>query len=279
MTTFAVIERNSTKPFNPLLGETFEYCGPNFKFLAEQVSHHPPVTALHCVGDSGYQIYSCNRAKTKFTGKSLNVAQMHRYYVELAPHGEKYECSLPTVSANNLIIGTPYLDLFGPTTIKNLSRPGDTCIINFHPRGWSASSYYKLDGDVFRAGNKKESIYKFEGKWNEGASLINVKTGEKETIWKKNPYPDQWEYMYGFTRFMLQMNYFPKRLRNLVAPTDTRWRPDQRALENGDIPLATIEKNRLEEKQRAVRKYKEKLGIEHQSVYFDEWHNPEDESI
>ena len=44
-----------------------------------------------------------------------------------------------------------------------------------------------------------------------------------------------------------------------MAPTDTRRRPDQRALENGDMKLATSEKNRLEEKQRAVRKYREKM--------------------
>ena len=63
--------------------------------------------------------------------------------------------------------------------------------------------------------------------------------------------------MYGLSHFSLQLNYFPKRLHNVVAPTDTRRRPDQRALENGDMKLATYEKDRLENKQRAVRKYKE----------------------
>lgn len=201
---------------------------------------------------------------------------MHKYYVELIPYGEKYEITMPTVSAHNLIIGTPYLDLHGQQTIKNLTNPSENAVITFHPRGWSSSSYYKIDGEITR-GPKKEVLYKFDGKWSEGATLINAKTNEKETIWVKNPYPDQWEYMYGFTRFMLQMNYFPRQLIKQVAPTDTRWRPDQRALENGDIPLATQEKNRLEEKQRAVRKYKEKMGIEHQPSYFDEWKNPTDD--
>jgi hypothetical protein len=38
------------KPFNPLLGETFEYIDPKRKFmyLSEQVSHHPPVSAFEC---------------------------------------------------------------------------------------------------------------------------------------------------------------------------------------------------------------------------------------
>jgi hypothetical protein len=82
--------------------------------------------------------------------------------------------------------------------------------------------------------------------------------------------------MYGMSHFMLQLNYFPKQLRQLIAPTDTRWRPDQRYLENGEMNVAAEEKNRLEEKQRAVRKYNEKNKIEHKPVYFEEWPNPDD---
>lgn len=34
-----------SKPFNPILGETFEMKSKNWKFIAEQVSHHPPISA------------------------------------------------------------------------------------------------------------------------------------------------------------------------------------------------------------------------------------------
>lgn len=35
------------KPFNPLLGETYEYVRPDkgYRFFIEQVSHHPPIGA------------------------------------------------------------------------------------------------------------------------------------------------------------------------------------------------------------------------------------------
>ncbi len=65
-------------------------------------------------------------------------------------------------------------------------------------------------------------------------------------------------------------------MRPLLPPTDCRFRPDQRALENGDFKFAADEKTRLEEKQRAIRKYKEKSKIEHKPAYFEEWKNPED---
>jgi hypothetical protein len=82
--------------------------------------------------------------------------------------------------------------------------------------------------------------------------------------------------MYGMTYHQLQFNYLPEKLVPALPPTDTRFRPDQRALENGDFKLAESEKHRLEEKQRAVRKYNEKNGIEPKPYYFDEWQNPED---
>lgn len=39
------------KPFNPLLHETYELIHPKFKFIAEQVSHHPPISAAYCYND------------------------------------------------------------------------------------------------------------------------------------------------------------------------------------------------------------------------------------
>jgi len=48
------------------------------------------------------------------------------------------------------------------------------------------------------------------------------------------------------SEFSLQLNNFPPSLQQLVAPTDSRRRPDQRALEDGDIALAGERKNLLE---------------------------------
>lgn len=42
-TNFAGTRNRLFKPFNPLLGETYELIGSDFKIYGEQVSHHPPV--------------------------------------------------------------------------------------------------------------------------------------------------------------------------------------------------------------------------------------------
>ncbi len=88
-------------------------------------------------------------------------------------------------------------------------------------------------------------MYTIEGNWNDKVCLVDQK-GVSTQIWKKNPYPANSDSMYGMSHFSIQLNYFPKRLHNVVAPTDTRRRPDQRALENGDMKTAAAEKDRLE---------------------------------
>jgi len=54
--------------------------------------------------------------------------------------------------------------------------------------------------------------------------------------------------MYNFTYFTLQLNYLPPGLKERLPPSDSRLRPDQRALEEGDLIKAASEKARLEDK-------------------------------
>lgn len=61
-----------------------------------------------------------------------------------------------------------------------------------------------------------------------------------------------------------------------LPPTDTRRRPDQRLLEVGDMIQASKEKDRLEVKQRKVRKHREENKIEYKPNYFKEWYNHQD---
>jgi hypothetical protein len=58
-----------------------------------------------------------------------------------------------------------------------------------------------------------------------------------------------------------------KKTRPPLPPTDSRFRPDIRKMEEGDIDLAGQEKNRLEEKQRQARRIMEKNREEWQPRY------------
>ncbi|KAL5973340.1 Oxysterol-binding protein-related protein 3A [Asimina triloba] len=66
------------KPFNPILGETYEMVNHGgITFLAEQVSHHPPMCAGHAENDHfTYDLTS--KLKTKFLGNSVDVYPVGR---------------------------------------------------------------------------------------------------------------------------------------------------------------------------------------------------------
>lgn len=63
---------------------------------------------------------------------------------------------------------------------------------------------------------------------------------------------DSYKY-YNFTELACQLNEPEEG----IAPTDSRFRPDQRLMENGQWDEANAEKLRLEEKQRLVRRARE----------------------
>ena len=54
--------------------------------------------------------------------------------------------------------------------------------------------------------------------------------------------------MYGFSNFSINLNYCDDEMRKTLPPTDTRRRPDQRYMEEGNYDMAAEEKHRLEEK-------------------------------
>lgn len=78
--------------------------------------------------------------------------------------------------------------------------------------------------------------------------------------------PDHQRY-YGFTRFAMELNELGPD-GHLLPPTDTRLRPDQRALEEGDINAAEQLKLQLENAQRDRRKQREEMNIQHEPKWF-----------
>ena len=65
------------------------------------------------------------------------------------------------------------------------------------------------------------------------------------------------ESRYFFSTLALTLN----ELEEGVAPTDSRRRPDQRLMEDGRWDEANAEKQRLEEKQRTVRREREREAV------------------
>ncbi|EGR30773.1 oxysterol-binding protein, putative [Ichthyophthirius multifiliis] len=257
------------KPFNPLLGETFEYVDDlkGYKFISEQVSHHPPISAG--IGESKNFIFQGDsNIKNQFWGKSFEVKPLGHFHIFLKRNKWDITFKKCTTAVKNIFIGQMYIDHYGVMEFKNHTT-GDFGELNFQEKGaWSDKGQYQIEGWV----NNKDNIcaYKLNGKWNSDLICKNVNTGESLVVWKRYQLPVGSEKYYQYTLYAMQLNNLNKENIKWICPTDSRLRPDQRALEYGLLDIAADEKFRLEQKQRARRKENELSGKQHDIVFFEQ---------
>ncbi|WFD32048.1 hypothetical protein MSPP1_003090 [Malassezia sp. CBS 17886] len=185
------------KPFNPLLGETFEYARPDrgYRYVSEQVSHHPPISA--CFAESGsWEYMGCVDAKSKFLGRSFEIRPTGVAHVELkvppawvpeakraslrrAPHNadkvlEHFSWNKVTTSVSGFIVGAPTIDHYGDMTVVN-HVTGDKCVLKFMPRGWRSADAREIRGEVYNANG--QVVWEIAGRWN--SQLVARRVGSE----------------------------------------------------------------------------------------------------
>ena len=259
-------QRSTRKPFNPLLGETFECVRADRKlnFIAEKVVHRPPVTASYAYG-AGWRTTAAGTVKNKFWGKSLELIAEGTEVVELDT-GDKYNIVKPSSFMRNLLAGTKYLEHVGEMTITNI-KTDEHLVIQFKEGSMfgGAANRNHIEGTVYDANQAKVGFIK--GRWDESVARITVK-GKSEPLWEAEKMPHNASDYYGFTYFAMSLNEITDDIRHVLPPTDSRFRPDQRALEDGDADAAEELKLKLENEQRVRRKVLEETGEKHQPQWF-----------
>uniref|UniRef100_A0AAY5EDN6 Oxysterol-binding protein n=1 Tax=Electrophorus electricus TaxID=8005 RepID=A0AAY5EDN6_ELEEL len=251
--------RAGGKPFNPLLGETYECERPEkgFRFIAEQVSHHPPISACHA-DSKNFIFWQDMRWKNKFWGKSMEIVPVGTTHVVLPGLGDHYEWNKVTSCIHNIMSGQRWIEHYGELSIKNAKSNICQCKVTFKV------SVNEVDGSVLD--QKGKVIHKLFGKWHESIYWGNPPTAT--CVWRANPMPPEHEQYYGFTKFALELNELDAQTKPLLPPTDTRLRLDQRLLEEGNVEEAEIQKQRIEQMQRDRRKVLEENDMEHEPRFF-----------
>uniref|UniRef100_F6Q0I4 Oxysterol-binding protein n=1 Tax=Monodelphis domestica TaxID=13616 RepID=F6Q0I4_MONDO len=268
---FAVSAYSSTyhragcKPFNPVLGETYECERPDrgFRFISEQVSHHPPISACHAESDN-FIFWQDMKWKNKFWGKSLEIVPVGTVNVRLPRFGDHFEWNKVTSCIHNILSGQRWIEHYGEVLIRNTQDSSCHCKITFCKAKYWSSSVHEVQGAVFSRSGRV--IHRLFGKWHEG--LYRGPPPGGQCIWKPNLMPQDHERNFGFTQFALELNELTAELKRSLPSTDTRLRPDQRYLEEGNIQAAESQKRRIEQLQRDRRKVMEENNITHQARFF-----------
>ena len=274
LSAYAFSQYRTLKSFNPILGESFEYVDNDLgvRLYCEQVSHHPPISACFAEGN-GFHIYSNTHAETKFMLMKgcLEFIPVGKTVVNLHNFNETYLYTKPRIGVKNLIFGKTHLDCYGTLEVLN-RRTGDTLILELFEEG-SKHKHGSFKGTVKTVSG--ELKLKLEGNLMEQLDVVFMSSSNeeegRETLWKRiDDQNSNDESKYFFTKYMANLNNINDELRDILPPTDSRFRSDQRALEEQNIELAEEEKKRLEQKQREARKYREKNNIKYESMYFKE---------
>ena len=177
------IKRRTKKTFNPMLGETYELVMEDFKYISEQVSHHPPISAYHVEGDRfcvfGYQCSISNFVKSSPSG-TMHIKPLEnsiQNYV-LGKHGDFITLSKPDIKIYNIIFGTMYADLFG--SIKGINHAtGERSEIKLFSKGLKS----KIEGSIYDP--KGKEVIKITGSWIDQISIKDLRTNSTEVVWKE----------------------------------------------------------------------------------------------
>lgn len=253
---YAATAQRPSKPFNPLLGETFDLILPDrgLAVIAEQVSHHPPVSALHAIGH-GWKYHTAHKVRSRFHPNSLEVWPEGSVHIEF-DDGDHYVYEQAHTFVHNIILGDLWIDNGGTITIRDVARKRFCAVIKLR----SGSSFFgetktrgEVVGKVIRASNGKDSsaktLRKISGNWNRELKI------DGRVVWRVKARPGRRATGgYSMTDWAWAMNSVGDGIEHVLPCTDSRFRPDQRLLEDGFHRNASAEKDRLEAAQRRRRR-------------------------
>lgn len=284
-----VKERAARKPFNPMLGETFELIRhegnktdqPAYRFVAEKVTHHPVGMAWQANSLSGsWSIAQSMRPVQKFWGKSVELntegkmrLSLHKVCGMSSPSAnddrhtksvsEHYTWTQPTTYLRNVIAGEKYVEPTGSMTIAN-EVTGARAVATFKASGLFSGRSEDVTVAFYAPNSSTPLSHTLTGKWT--TALTRSDTGAE--IWHAGPLVPDAAKVWGFPVFSAQLNEVTAIEDNKMAPTDSRLRPDQRAFEAGELDKAEGLKAKLEERQRSRRKVLENHGGTYEPRFF-----------
>uniref|UniRef100_A0A8C6QXF3 Oxysterol-binding protein n=1 Tax=Nannospalax galili TaxID=1026970 RepID=A0A8C6QXF3_NANGA len=271
------------KPYNPIIGENF-HCSwevpkdkvksrrtpsqspvgfhehpmakdPSksykLRFVAEQVSHHPPISCFYCeCKEKRLCVNTHVWTKSKFMGMSVGVSMIGEGILRLLDYGEEYIFTLPSAYARS-ILTVPWVELGGKVNIS-CAKTGYSATVIFHTKPFYGGKVHRVTAEV-KHNPTNTIVCKAHGEWN-GTLEFTYSNGETKVI------------------DTTTLSVYPKKIRPLEkqGPMESRklWQDVTRYLRMGDIDKATEQKRRLEEKQRVEERKRESLRKPWRPKYF-----------
>ncbi|KAH7368979.1 oxysterol-binding protein [Plectosphaerella cucumerina] len=247
------------KPLNPILGEIFScYWDLPDKtrayYIAEQTSHHPPKSSYFYMAPQHHvRVDGTLKPRSRFLGNS--AASIMEGIAILSflnrgakgTKGEQYIITQPNMYARGILFGKMKYELGDHSFVRcpELDLVAD---LDFKTKGWVGGTYNAIGGYIKRE-STDEILYELSGLWSDEMFIKDVRTGHKEMFFN------------GRTA---------KPSEPLVRPIEEQeeresqklWQTTVQAVKDKNHELATDEKTKIEDRQRAEREARASEGVE-----------------
>lgn len=247
------------KPLNAFLGEIFlghwknEEIGET-RLVAEQVSHHPPVTCCYLWNDKhGVRAQGFTQQEITFSG-NVNIKQKGYALLHLDRFDEDYLIPVPNIKVKGLLSGTPYPELAGEYSL--ISSNGYISHLKFTGKSFFGSGQKNgLEARLYHADNPNETLYTVKGAWNGKLTFHDERSGEEVDKFDVN----------DLDSVDIETEHLADQ-----DPWESRkaWGEVISSLHSGDMKRVAAAKSRLEEGQRKMRADEEARGDHWKTVFF-----------
>ncbi|KAL9675055.1 hypothetical protein QQ045_003255 [Rhodiola kirilowii] len=235
-------------PYNPILGETHHGSRGTLNVLVEQVSHHPPVSALHATDEkANVEVIICEHQVPKFYGTSIEVEAKGTWILNLLNHAESYVLNSPKLSIKFLPV--PLVEWVGTIRVQCADSGLEA---EFTFKGSSIFSRKQnqkmIKGRIFESSSLK-TIFEINGHWDRTVSIKNVRDGTEKIIYNAT------ESMSGLKSPIIQ---HPKEV--LKTESARVWGEVSQGIKSKEWEKAREGKKNIEEKERELAKERERKG-------------------
>lgn len=266
------------KPLNPVLGEEFhgrwDSKHGRTTLTAEQVSHHPPISAYTIRTPNGVVLEGHNGQKSGFSGRTITVKQVGFQVLQIPLSDgsiERYFISLPQITLEGLFFGSPYAELADKSVVASTS--GWVAEHEYSGKGWLSGKKNSVETRIwspqsYDAKHSERPKWIVEGVWTEELrirpGLASSSDGDASTA-----------------QLFLDMTSLAPQHIDVVPSADAAydsrklWAGVAVALKKQDFDRASKLKSAIEQAQRDLRKREKRDGHKWARKFFI-WQNTDD---
>ncbi|KAF8035148.1 hypothetical protein BT93_C1241 [Corymbia citriodora subsp. variegata] len=233
-------------PYNPILGETHHVSRGNLNVLLEQVSHHPPVSALHATDDKeALEMIWCQHPVPRFYGTSVETEVHGKRQLKLLRSGETYVMNSPKLLIRFLPV--PGVDWVGNVRIT-CQETGLGAELCYRGPSFISRNRRSIKGKIIDLSSSK-TLYEVDGHWDSTVTVKDVGNGKQKVI-------------YNATEIMSGLKTPQVKDSEDVSWSESAmvWSEVSRWILSKDWDKAREAKRAVEEEQRKLRKERDSRG-------------------